>query len=261
MTEQRSRWQQEGEGPAEAREGGQGRPDRFSVTSLPGRRASPGRHQFIKVSLAVVGVLTMGIVAYAEWLALRPVPDSTAAFRATASVLLTATVAQGGYLGAPAVAAGSPTRTSPPTDTPIPPPTRTPVPLVTRTPRAKPSATQPLLTPTVFPAPRLLEPADGATPLERTVFRWEWTGTPLAANQAFDLRIWSALEEQAGRPRRGAVAPTRETQVEVDLRYVPAIQEYGAGDYYWTVVVVELGADGSPQVVGRWGEAWRLVYR
>jgi len=256
VTEQGSRWQQE-EGPATEREGGQEVPGRFAITTLPGRRRSPGRYRLIKVALALVGVLTLGIIAYAEWLALRPVPDTTAAFRATASELLTATLAP--Y--SPGVSAEGLTLTPPPTVTPTPQPTRTPVPLVTRTPRAKPTAASLPPTPTAGPVPRLLEPADGATPVDRAVFRWEWIGPPLAEKLAFDLRIWSAQEEQAGRPRRGAVAPIRETQVEVDLRYVPAIQEYGPGDYYWTVVVVEFSADGSLKVVGQWGEAWRFVYR
>jgi hypothetical protein len=83
----------------------------------------------------------------------------------------------------------------------------------------------------------------------------------LAPNQAFDLRIWSAQEEEAGDPRRGAVAPTQESYTEVDLPYVPAIQDYGPGDYYWTVVVVETKTNGAVQIVGQWGESRRFVYR
>jgi hypothetical protein len=46
----------------------------------------------------------------------------------------------------------------------------------------------------------------------------------------------------------------------VNLRYVPAFEDYGPGDYYWTVVVVEIGSDGSPTVIGDWGEKRRFVY-
>jgi hypothetical protein len=82
----------------------------------------------------------------------------------------------------------------------------------------------------------------------------------LEENQAFDLRIWSAQEEQAGDPRRGAVIPTQELYAEVDLQFVPAIQDYGAGDYYWTVVVVQTRANDSARVIGEWGESRRFVF-
>jgi len=96
---------------------------------------------------------------------------------------------------------------------------------------------------------------------DRVTFRWEWKGAPLSENQAFDLRIWSEQEEQQGSPRRGAVAPTHEMQVEVNLQYAPAIQEFGPGTYYWTVIVVEVQPAGPTTVVGQWGKARKLVYR
>lgn len=105
-----------------------------------------------------------------------------------------------------------------------------------------------------------MEPEEGTTLFDRTVFRWLWEGPPLEATQAFDLRIWSAEEEQQGAPRRGAISPTQDTQAEVNLRYVPAFQDYGPGDYYWAVVVVEIGPDGSPGVIGDWGEVRKFVY-
>jgi chitodextrinase len=106
----------------------------------------------------------------------------------------------------------------------------------------------------------LLAPSDGAQLFGQQRFIWQWDGPSLGGNQAFDLRIWSQQEQQAGRPRRGAVPPTQDTEAEVDLQFVPAIKDYGAGDYYWTVVVVETASGGSPRVVGTWGEERRFSY-
>jgi hypothetical protein len=92
-------------------------------------------------------------------------------------------------------------------------------------------------------------------------FRWQWTGPSLKPNQAFDLRIWSVQEEQQGHTPRGAVAPTRHTETSVNLPFAPAIQDHGPGDYYWTVVVVEMSVDGSSRVVGPWGERRPFVFR
>jgi hypothetical protein len=93
------------------------------------------------------------------------------------------------------------------------------------------------------------------------VFEWVWDGPPLKENQAFDLRIWSAQEEESGGPRRGVVPPTKDTRAEVSLPAAPAIADFGPGDYYWTVVVVEMAADDFPRIAGAWGEKRRLVYR
>jgi hypothetical protein len=115
--------------------------------------------------------------------------------------------------------------------------------------------------PTVtYPAPTLLEPAAGSELTSIHRFAWQWSGPPLTETHAFDLRIWSEEEEQTGKPRRGAVAPTQDTQVDVDLQYAPAIQNYGSGDYYWTVVVVKLIPGGSTRVVGEWGEKRKFSY-
>jgi hypothetical protein len=155
-----------------------------------------------------------------------------------------------------------------PSATPTPTRTHTPTPTLTPTPTptssATPTATPKLVSPTpsaTYPAPpTLLVPSDGAQLFGQQRFAWQWDGPPLGANQAFDLRIWSQQEQQAGRPRRGAVPPTRDTEAEVVLQFVPAIRDFGAGDYYWTVVVVETASGGSPTVVGTWGEEWKFSY-
>ena len=149
------------------------------------------------------------------------------------------------------------------TEVPTETPTATPPPAVatdTSTPSASPKSPTPTPAAT-YPAPTSLAPADGEELSGTRRFMWQWSGPPLAQGLAFDLRIWSQQEEQNGWPRRGAAAPTRDTYADVNLPYVPAIAEYGSGDYYWAVVVVELGADGPPKVVGAWGEKRRFVYR
>lgn len=258
MTEQDSRAAEETTDAPDAQEAQAtpGAPRRFDIKILPGRRASYTRFEIIRMALIVLGIGAVLLFVIAEWLALQPGPDTTASIRATSSSLLSATPDP--YTPLPPT--GTPTSGPAPTRTPRPTPTasRTLVPTVTR--RPKPTATQVPPTPKPLAAPELVEPPDGATATQRVIFRWVWKGPQLAQNQAFDLRIWSAQEEQAGAPRRGAVAPTREGYAEVELQYVPAIQDYGPGDYYWTVVVVQTNANGAIQVVGQWGESRRFVY-
>lgn len=91
-------------------------------------------------------------------------------------------------------------------------------------------------------------------------FSWQWNGPTLGENHAFDLRIWSEQEEQNGDLRRGAVAPTQDLEVDVDLAYVPAVMDYGPGDYYWTVVVVQTDSDDAPRVLGTWGEKLKFTF-
>lgn len=112
--------------------------------------------------------------------------------------------------------------------------------------------------PTPLPAPTLLEPTADQELRNKPRFTWQWAHEPLTGNHFFDLRIWSQQEEEAGTTGRGAIQPTKSTEAEVDLALVPAIQDYGLGIYYWTVVVVE--DRESPRVVGHWGEERRFQY-
>jgi len=136
-------------------------------------------------------------------------------------------------------------------------PTRTntpPAPTATKTPTHTPDP--------AYPAPTLLEPYASAELSGRATFKWQWAGPALAENHYFDLRVWS--EQEADRPkdqRRGAVALTKVTEAVVNnLEDVPAIREYGAGIYYWTIVVVDRISNEAPRVAGRWGEERKFVY-
>lgn len=235
---------------------------RFDVIAAPGRRALQGRMGTVRTILIVLALVTVGIVAYAQWLAFQPNPYPAATLAALNRAryedsFATATVEP----SASPVAALLPAEPPTPTDTPLPKPTNTLVPLPKGRPKPGPTATQPIPSPAPVPAPRLVAPGDGVTALDAMIFQWAWEGPPLAENQAFDLRVWSVQEDQLGSPRRGVAPPTRDTQLQVSLPAVPAIKDYGPGDYLWTVVVVEIGADGSPLVVGVWGESRRLVVR
>jgi hypothetical protein len=69
------------------------------------------------------------------------------------------------------------------------------------------------------------------------------------------------LEEyQSGGEGQGVAAPTRQLELDVDLPITPALRDKGAGSYYWTVVVVRLGADGAVNIVGEWGEKREFIY-
>ncbi|HSR30828.1 MAG TPA: hypothetical protein VLY63_09710 [Anaerolineae bacterium] len=224
---------------------------------MPGKRASYTRFEVLRTVLISLGALALILFAIAEFLAMQPLPTAPLGLPTVRVTRPTATADP----SALALLTNQPTRTSAPTDTAtaIPSPTRTLVPTVTR--RPKPTPTVPTATPTPISAPTLLEPVQGETVLDKTIFRWQWDGRPLAENMAFDLRIWSTQEEQAGGPKRGAVSPTNDTAVEVELPFVPAVQDYGPGEYYWTVVVVELISGAPAKQISNWGERRGFVYR
>ena len=229
---------------------------RFDIIAAPGRRVLMGRIVPLRRILLVLAIITVVIVAYALRLTFQPNPDPAA----TLAALNKDRYEQAFATATATPSVPPPTEASTPTDIPTPKATNTLVPLPTSRPRRAPTPSAPLSSPTPMPAPRLVAPSDGVTVLETMVFEWAWDGSPLQENQAFDLRIWSVQEEQRGGPRRGVVPPTKDTQVSVALPAVPAILDYGQGDYLWTVVVVDLSAEGPPELISAWGQIWRLVY-
>jgi serine/threonine protein phosphatase PrpC len=177
--------------------------------------------------------------------------------------------------------------TAEPTNTPLPTatpeaPTATPSPTLTPEPTLEPTNTlAPTTTPAIptttpsptYSAPTLLDPANDAQLTGKQLFRWDWQGEPLPEDHLFDLRIWSQVEERAWAQdskrdqARGVQEPTKKTEVEVDLQYAPAIQEYRAGPYYWSVVVVWIPCQPitdpgcQVQVVSDWGEKRTFTYK
>jgi hypothetical protein len=126
---------------------------------------------------------------------------------------------------------------------------------------AKPKLTRVPPTPAdaIMPAPILLEPIAEATLIGTGHFAWQWDGPPLTADQFFDLRIWSDREDKAGVEPRGAVELTKGTQADLLMAFVPAVRDYGDGQYYWSVVVVRRG--DPPQVVGKYAPKRWFIYR
>lgn len=257
MTEENSRPQYSEQDPEVELHSRPGVARRFDVIAVPGRWAMKGRMRVVRRILIALALVTIGIVAYAQYLAWRP--DTSA--EATLAALNRAGFDETFATSTPVPTVPTATQAPPPTVTPTPRPTNTLVPVPTGRPRTRPTATALIASPAPLGAPALIAPDDGMTALDRMVFEWAWDGPPLTEDQAFDLRIWSVQEEQSGSPKRGVVPPTRDTRVEVSLASVPAILDYGPGDYLWTVVVVELRVGGSLRVAGTWGESRRLVYR
>jgi hypothetical protein len=257
VTEERSRPQRNEENPEVEPSSRPGVARRFDVMATPRRWALQGRMRAVRRALLVLALVTIGIVAYAQYLAWRP--DTTA--EATLAALNRARFDETFATSTPVPTVPTATQAPSPTVTLTPRPTNTLVPVPTGRPRTRSTATVSVASPVPLAAPTLISPDDGVTALDRMVFEWAWDGPPLKENQAFDLRIWSVQEEQSGSPRRGVVPPTRETSVEVSMASVPAIVDYGSGEYLWTVVIVELRADGSPRVAGLWGESRTLIYR
>jgi hypothetical protein len=94
-------------------------------------------------------------------------------------------------------------------------------------------------------------------------FAWQGETGQLPEDYAFDLRIWSPSEDRSN--ARGAADPTRQTTLDVDLQFVPAIQDFGVGVYSWAVVVVRIPCDPpaeecQPQVVSDWSETRAFTY-
>jgi hypothetical protein len=96
---------------------------------------------------------------------------------------------------------------------------------------------------------------------ERT-FVWNWDGDALVEEYYFDLRIWSEKEQNQPKDlKRGAVTPIKGTRAKVGLSGVPAIDDYGTGTYYWTVVVVHKRCpDCDPTIAGEWGQERMFTY-
>lgn len=140
-----------------------------------------------------------------------------------------------------------PTLTPQPTFTPTPIPTDTPSPTPTRTRRpATPTRPQPTPTPALtVPAPIPLEPEDGSSYGENSIFRILWQSYHvLGPDECFLLTV-SYVRNQAEVELSMCV---QETQWWVDdSLYLQADQETGRA-YHWWVTVVRKEIDGEGNV-------------
>lgn len=117
-------------------------------------------------------------------------------------------------------------------------PTVTLIPVQTTPPPAPPkdtpkSTSSPRLDQAV---PRLDSPPNNSAASGRTVFRWTWNGPALAANQAFEVRIWK--DGQAD--HYGAAEPVRTTSLTINVNQASGVQQGGNADYLWTVAAVQV---------------------
>jgi serine/threonine protein kinase len=154
------------------------------------------------------------------------------------------------------------------------PATATPLVLKSATPtdRASPSATVTAARPSASPTPRaaaaivasptaaasreyqiapvLLSPASGANASPEQSFSWRWDGPSLRADERFE---WRLLRTASGETVAAARAVTT-SSVTVPLGSL------AGGDYYWSVRVIQVGANGE-LVALRGPEAARRLLR
>ena len=142
----------------------------------------------------------------------------------------------------------------------------------TPTDKASPSATATVARPSATPTPRaaaavvvsptaaasreyqvapvLLSPASGANASAEQPFSWRWEGPPLRADERFE---WRLLRNASGETVDAArVATTASVTVPLG--------SLAGGDYYWSVRVIQVGANGE-LVALRGPEAARRLVR
>ncbi len=130
-----------------------------------------------------------------------------------------------------------PTSTAAPTAMPVTPTPGAPAPASVSLPVLQPP-------PTLYAAPVLLAPKEGArlSSKGKITFQWEWSGT-LGKDEHFDVRVW-----KEGEPHNGVGWAE-----EKSLRYNPK----GNGDYYWSVAIIsgkdnkvrdELSPEAAPRI-------------
>ena len=130
------------------------------------------------------------------------------------------------------MAAISVVATIPPPPTAIPQPTQPPTP--TPTPAATAGAAQ--AGGAVATAPELRSPAPDYNTSGIATFTWSWSGPPLTANQAFEVRMWKEDRQD----HLGAAGLTRQTSTNFNVQGTAGVKQGGAGVYFWTVAVVEV---------------------
>ena len=197
-----------------------GRYNRYCDGQSPGRRARLWLGAIIILILLLTGCRTSSAP-----------PTSTAPTAPVADVTPTPTL--------PAVVIGTTNPTVTLAPTPLPTSTLAVTPTLTSTPRLDQVA------------PTLTSPANNISASGRTTFRWTWDGPVLTNNQGFEVRIWK--ESQAD--HFGADKPVRTTSVTIDLNQAAGVRQGGAGNYLWTVAVVQLnpykriGKEATPRTL------------
>jgi hypothetical protein len=118
--------------------------------------------------------------------------------------------------------------------------------------RLKRAASSQAAMPTAGPTPppgtgslQLVYPAEGASLTDRNAdFVWEWTGPPLSAGQAFEVRLWQPNDPFHYGAQDARLSPQLVRQVgntyivRLDLNGAYGWMQHGPGDYLWTVGIV-----------------------
>ena len=126
-----------------------------------------------------------------------------------------------------------------------------PTPMVTsRAATAVPVATVTAISGDYQNAPTLLGPANGVSASAEQAFSWRWDGSALRDDERFDWRLMRDASREDVVDARILTAPG----VTVSLSSLPA------GDYYWSVRVIRVGANGE-FVALRSPEATRRLLR
>jgi serine/threonine protein phosphatase PrpC len=154
------------------------------------------------------------------------------------------------------VQTGTPTNsqseTSEPTATLAPTPTSTPPPAATDT-SILPTITvspPPLSVPSV-PVPTLVAPSQDLDVRGQVLFQWQYARS-LNRSEAFQVLIW----QDGVQAHEGAAEFTEETEQQINLDILLP-ERGGPGVYWWSVVVVDAGADRR---ISDEAAAWRFNY-
>lgn len=114
----------------------------------------------------------------------------------------------------------------PPTDTALAPADTVTEPVATATPQ------------TTISAPTLVQPQEGASLQGTVTFMWDYSLEDLSAGYAFQVLIWGGDPNRANAPGIAELTPALSQQIDLDA-ILP--QQGGPGQYFWSVVIVEVG--------------------
>ena len=77
----------------------------------------------------------------------------------------------------------------------------------------------------------------------------------MGPNQGFEVRLWREAQPDHYADHYGAAGPVRTTSQNFDVGGAYSVQQGGAGEYWWTVALVQLdpyqriGPEAPPQKV------------
>ena len=103
-----------------------------------------------------------------------------------------------------------------------------------------------------LPSPTLTSPATSSEHQGFVTFEWSYSGS-MGSQEAFQVLIW----KEGASEHPGAARSWGRTQQTIDLDYVPQLIDGGAGQYFWSVVVVRRDTD---ERLSDEASPWRFTY-